>query len=1413
MKRIIALLAIAIFTFTTLQTKASHLAAGEIYYVHVTGLTYVVHLKLYRDCSGIPIGPTASYCATAPDSNYNQGGTLDTNGANDPNNGKRFDGLCPGVPNFCANPASPYPAYDYFHYIDTITLPYKAKTWKFMYSSCCRNPNILNVAQDGTAIYAELHNLNRENSSVNFTKLPIPYVCINQFQTYINDPVDPDVDSLHIVGIVPQNTLNCAQGTSTNLNWVAPYNLANPINTLPSTPYTVNALTGNATFTPTLLGIFVLAFRAYDIDALTGDTVGSMMRDVQINVTPCAAAPAPISSNIIPCSASPGYIVDPLDTNNTHILVCPGIPMCFTVHAQSTSASNVIYGYSNNLITAPGSSTSIFPPSGTSGTSDITFNWTASTAGNYPVTFTFVDSTCGTGQPIVLYSYKTVIITVLPGVSGGGPYNYCPGASPLQLSATGPVGTTSFTWSVIPGQPIGTQANFSNPNIANPTSIPSSTVDVVVTGLPVVSGCSNKDTVTLFVWPAFIVNAGPDLAPCANDPLCITETNNRPQGSTTVSWSPNIYVNSGLFDSTLCITPLTDITYVVKLVDNYGCIGLDTAAVKVKGVRPIVDAYPARDTLCIGEAVKLYANASPQPCGISSNICSGPTSFKTVGTGTVSNNVFSPFYRDFSAGYRAQYLFTAAELKAAGLSAGNIKGLTLLVDNAPANAGTDTLLGLRIKMGCTSLGSLSTSTGFIPGLSVVYGPSNNFSPALGTNDINFSATGTYFWDGKSNLIVEFCYNLPQFAGGSSATVISTGTPFVSALVDQDFANSGCNLPGNGFNASQGSLRPNFKFNFCKTREFLYTWTPASAFSGTNSTQENPIVNQGHIQGNTTFTVLVSGDSLNLCTTTDIINVAVDNSGSVIPSVNPAHICEPGLVTLNALPGPGTLPPSYACGEENFTIKNAPTTITTNPGGVLTMTSPFTGNTGGKTQMLYKAAELTAMGFTKGIITAVGLNVTSKFTTTPYSNWKISMSCTKDNVMTNYINAGSMKQVYQTPSVNTVLGWNTFTLQTPFLWDGTSNLIIEYCYGGHNIFQSDNIAAANVGFQASYGEGNGNSDGCSMPFGSTGFASTIPVNYRAQTQITIAEVNDKPFQYIWNPSLYVYDTTKAQTLAYVLNSTTYTVGIVNRTGCAKTDTVRVWLETHDVNIMPSDTELCSGDKVQLFAVGSGTGMAPTYFWYPNLSTEVINDTTIIVGPPASTIYYVVRTDEFGCKDTSQSDITILPSPNVSILNIGNVDTLPVLYGSTVNLVAGYAYSYSWSPTWGLTNSNSNNITISPTIDTKYYVIGVDTNGCKNYDSVYIKMINDNPVSLPTAFSPNGDGRNDKFQISNYKFEKIQEFRVFNRFGEEIYSGLDNSGWDGTYKGNKCEMETYQYIIRIAYPDSKVKVLKGDVLLVR
>jgi gliding motility-associated-like protein len=172
--------------------------------------------------------------------------------------------------------------------------------------------------------------------------------------------------------------------------------------------------------------------------------------------------------------------------------------------------------------------------------------------------------------------------------------------------------------------------------------------------------------------------------------------------------------------------------------------------------------------------------------------------------------------------------------------------------------------------------------------------------------------------------------------------------------------------------------------------------------------------------------------------------------------------------------------------------------------------------------------------------------------------------------------------------------------------------------------------------------------------------------------------------------------------------------------------------------------------------------------------------------------------------------VLPSPNVTITN---GDSITVLYGNEVNLLAIGANKYSWTPTWALSNSNSSNAWLSPKEDATYFVYGIDTNGCANHDSIYVKINYTNPVFIPNGFTPNGDGNNDRFKVSHYNFEKVQEFRIFNRFGEEVFSGANNDGWDGTYKGKMLDMDTYSYIIRLAYPDGQVKVFKGDVVLMR
>lgn len=103
----------------------------------------------------------------------------------------------------------------------------------------------------------------------------------------------------------------------------------------------------------------------------------------------------------------------------------------------------------------------------------------------------------------------------------------------------------------------------------------------------------------------------------------------------------------------------------------------------------------------------------------------------------------------------------------------------------------------------------------------------------------------------------------------------------------------------------------------------------------------------------------------------------------------------------------------------------------------------------RTQMLYKASELTALGLTAGPITKVAFNIISKASTRPYQNFSIKMGLTSTAYLYNSagpsFNNVSTATVKSIASYTTVSGWNTFVLDNSFTWDGVSNLVIETCY--------------------------------------------------------------------------------------------------------------------------------------------------------------------------------------------------------------------------------------------------------------------------------------------------------------------------------------------------------------------------------
>ncbi len=143
-----------------------------------------------------------------------------------------------------------------------------------------------------------------------------------------------------------------------------------------------------------------------------------------------------------------------------------------------------------------------------------------------------------------------------------------------------------------------------------------------------------------------------------------------------------------------------------------------------------------------------------------------------------------------------------------------------------------------------------------------------------------------------------------------------------------------------------------------------------------------------------------------------------------------------------------------------------------------------------------------------------------------------------------------------------------------------------------------------------------------------------------------------------------------------------------------------------------------------------------------------------------------------------------------------------------------YTYSWKPQQFF-DFDYNSPVVTVHADRSQYVTLKVTNeyGCESMDSV---MLNTKPcceLYLPSAFSPNGDGKNDLFRILNPGRHKLETLKVFNRFGEEVFETSNElNGWDGSHNGVAQEMGVYFYILKYDC-DGKNTLLKGEVTLVR
>jgi len=364
-------------------------------------------------------------------------------------------------------------------------------------------------------------------------------------------------------------------------------------------------------------------------------------------------------------------------------------------------------------------------------------------------------------------------------------------------------------------------------------------------------------------------------------------------------------------------------------------------------------------------------------------------------------------------------------------------------------------------------------------------------------------------------------------------------------------------------------------------------------------------------------------------------------------------------------------------------------------------------------------------------------------------------------------------------------------------------------------------------------------------------------------------------YLWSPPGSLDDPSLPTPLATPLDTTIYSVTITTPDGCLIFDTLQALVYTTPPLPALSDTTICHGNPVQLWAP-----IGASYEWLPVPGIVDLEIRNPVVTPSTSTWYVV--TVHNGCgtlRDSALVDIhvphvmagpdtTVCPgqlvqfhtSPGVShtwspttalddpfsatpicvvnadmVYTVSMVDpfgctgidslhvatfpqaTVTALWdqvlelGRAAQLLAVGNGAFVWSPGNSLSDSTISAPLATPERTTTYTVTLTDNNGCIATDVVTI--IIPGSLFIPNAFTPNNDGRNDAFGAWGTDIVAIQ-LNVFDRWGKLIWSTSDlDDRWNGRYGGQDAPVDTYVWSVKATEVSGNTYERTGHVTLVR
>ncbi len=328
----------------------------------------------------------------------------------------------------------------------------------------------------------------------------------------------------------------------------------------------------------------------------------------------------------------------------------------------------------------------------------------------------------------------------------------------------------------------------------------------------------------------------------------------------------------------------------------------------------------------------------------------------------------------------------------------------------------------------------------------------------------------------------------------------------------------------------------------------------------------------------------------------------------------------------------------------------------------------------------------------------------------------------------------------------------------------------------------------------------------IPLASPNAGADITIQ-AGQTALLIATGADDA-GYLWNadPSIVTSDLSQDSLEVMPNVTTTYTLNSAYDPFCPTNDQVTVIVTSEE------ESTLCSVIG-EIFKLEIPDDNYDTITWYAsdNLNTPLETGLEYSATTPNSSVSYTAIADAAGT--FTNFNFTVFANP---IIDAGPDQTITEGEQTSLNLTNNGTnpISISWEPASELDDATSENPTTNILTTTTFTATSTTEDGCVNTDAVTVNVKIESYVLIPSGFSPNNDNVNDVLYLVPFNIEELVTFRIFNRWGQLVFETNDiTKGWDGTFKGDQCEMGVYACYAVVIDRKGKEYMEKGNITLIK